>query len=107
MTDDVLTFGCAGALILFVIIVVVFLVFLRRPFRYSKKKEGQNTCLTITAKKNLAKVSVFARFGSEAIKFERKRVRKGQSIDFVFPASKNKSKLVVETEKGKEQTFEV
>jgi hypothetical protein len=107
MNDDILAFGCAGALILLIIVVVVFLIFGRRPFSYHKRKEGSNTCLTITAKRNLAKVSVFARFGGEAIKFERKRIRKGQSVDFVFPASKKKTKLVVESEKGKERAFEI
>lgn len=107
MTDDILALVCAGGLILAVLIAVLLLIFGLRPFTYSKRKEGSNTCLTITAKRDLARVTVFARFGSEAIKFERKRIRKGQSIDFVFPASKKKTKLVVETEKGKEKAFEI
>jgi len=107
MNDDILTIVCAGALILTVILVVLFLIFGMRPFRYNKRKEGSNTCLEITAKRDLAKVTVFARFGSEQIRFERKRIRKGQSIDFVFPESKKKTKVVVETEKGKEKAFEI
>ena len=107
MNDDIVAMGCAGGLILAVILLALFLVFGMRPFKYSKRKEGSNTCLTITAKRNLARISVFAKFDSENIRFDRQRVRKGQSIDFVFPASKEKIKVVVETDKGKENAFEV
>ncbi|MEW6749240.1 MAG: hypothetical protein AB1295_06045 [Candidatus Micrarchaeota archaeon] len=107
MNEDIISLACAGGLILAVILIAAFLVFGMRPFKYAKRKEGSNTCLTITAKRNLAKITVFARFTGESVKFERQRVRKDQSIDFVFPASKEKIKVVVETEKGKENAFEV
>ena len=105
--EDILTIVCAGALIISAIAVVAFIVLNLKAFTYEKKKEGSETCLTVNAKKNLAKVTVQARFGSEEIKFERKRIRKGQSVDFVYPHSEKKAKLIVEPESGSPQTIEV
>ena len=105
--DDVLPYVCAAALALGAIAVIAFFIYNLRAFTYQKRKEGANTCLTVTAKRNLNRVVVDAKFGEEGIKFERKRVRKGQSIDFVFPASQRKAKLTVETESGNIQAAEV
>ena len=103
---DIVTISCAAIVVLAVIAVAVFL-FGRKAFTYKKGKEGANTCLTIYAKRNLAKVVVVARFGGEEIKFERKRIRKDQSVDFVFPSSEKKIKLVIEAEPGNEHHFEI
>jgi hypothetical protein len=105
--DDILMFVCAGVLILAAVIVLVTIILNLKAFDYRKRKDGQNTCLTVNAKKNLGKITVQARFGNEDIKFERKRVRKGQSIDFVYPASNKAAKLIVETESGSVQVVEV
>ncbi len=105
--EDILTLGCGGVLVLAAIAIIAFIVLNLKAFSYVKRKEGSNTCLTITAKKNLNKVTVQARFGNEEIKFERKRVRTGQSIDFVYPQSDKPAKLTVETDSGSVQTAEV
>jgi len=105
--DDILIVGCAGILILIAIGVIAFVILGLKAFSYEKRKEGANTCLTIIAKRNLAKVTVQARFGNEEIKFERKRIRKGQSVEFVYPASDKPAKLIVETETGSPQVAEV
>jgi hypothetical protein len=105
--DDILVMGCAGILVLIAIGVIAFIILGLKAFSYEKRKEGGNTCLTIRAKRNLAKVSVQASFGNEDILFERKRIRKGQSVDFVFPSSDKPAKLVVETDSGASQTIEV
>jgi hypothetical protein len=108
MTDDeLLVAGCAGLLILGAVIALVFVILNLRAFSYSKRKEGGNTCLTVRAKRNLARVCVVARFGDEEITFERKRIRKGQSVDFVFPSSDKKAKLTVEAEVGAPHSVEV
>ncbi len=105
--EDLLPLICAGSLILIAVAIIAFIALGMKPFSYSKRKEGQNTCLTITARRNLAKASVVARFGTEEVRFERKRIRKDQSVDFVFPASDKKAKLIVEVDPGNEQTLEV
>ncbi|MFH0737116.1 MAG: hypothetical protein V1827_00105 [Candidatus Micrarchaeota archaeon] len=105
--DELLSLSCAGVIVLAILILVLFFAFGMKPYSYKKKKEGQNTCLSIMAKRNLSKVTVIARFGSEEIRFERKRIRKDQSVDFVFPQSDKKIKLVVETDPGNERTIEV
>jgi hypothetical protein len=105
--DDILTLCCGGALVLIAVAVITFIVLNLKAFAYQKRKEGDNTCLTITAKRNLNKVTVQARFGNEEIRFERKRVRKGQSVDFVYPASNRPAKLTIEAESGNVQVVEV
>ena len=102
-----LTFLCAGALILGVIAVLAFLIFGASAFSYRKKAEGANTSLTVTAKRNLNRVSVVAHAGEEEITFERKRIRKGQNIEFVYPSSKTPAKLTVEVESGSVRVVEV
>jgi hypothetical protein len=105
--EDILSLSCAGIIVILVLVGLLWLVLGMKPFTFKKKKEGSGTCLTITAKRNLASVILYARFGSEEIRFERKRIRKGQSVDFVFPSSEKKIKLVVETDPGNERTIEV
>ncbi|MFH0884476.1 MAG: hypothetical protein V1861_02090 [Candidatus Micrarchaeota archaeon] len=105
--DDILVMGCAGILVLVAIGLIAFVILGMKAFSYEKRKEGSNTCLTVKAKRNIAKVSVQATFGKEDILFERKRIRKGQSVDFVFPSSDKPAKLIVETDSGASQTIEV
>lgn len=107
MEEDLLPTICAGALILLALAVVVFLALNLKPFTYEKRKEGNNTCLSVTAKRNLNKVSVTASAGGEDITFERRRIRKGQRVDFVYPQSQKPAKLIVEVESGHVQAVEV
>ena len=105
--DDILIMGCAGILILVAVGVIAFVILGLKAFSYEKRKEGTNTCLTVMAKRNLSKVTVQASFGNEEISFERKRIRKGQSVDFVYPSSDKPARLTVETETGSPQTVDV
>jgi hypothetical protein len=108
MTDDILIAGgCAGAFILVLLLVAVFLILRRKPFTYRKKTTDKNTTLTIVANRNLHKVTVEARFGGDSIKFERKRIRKGQTVDFTYPASNKPTKITVEADAGKPKVSEV
>lgn len=105
--DDILVMGCAGILVLLAVGLIAFVILGLKAFSYEKRKEGGNTCLTVRAKRNLAKVTVHATFGNDDILFERKRIRKGQSVDFVYPSSEKPAKLVVEMESGSSQSVEV
>lgn len=105
--EDLLAPLCAGLLVLAVLAVLAFIILGMRPYTYRKRTEKGTNSLTVTAKTTLAKVIVVARFGKEEIRFERKRVRKGQSVEFVYPASKRKAKLIVEVESGNVQVAEV
>lgn len=94
---------CIGAGILFIIILLF--LFFSKPFTYTKKIGKNKTSLSITAKCNLHKISVIARFGKEKIAFERKRIRKGRTIDFEYPSSKASTTVIVEEESGKKRTY--
>jgi hypothetical protein len=98
---------CAGALILGVLAVIAYLLFGRKPVTFSKNVGKTNTTVEITANRNLHKVSLVARFGNERIKFERKRVRKGQTLDFVYPSSDEPAELIVEIKPGKGDIYEL
>jgi hypothetical protein len=104
---DELALLCGGALILLALAVIAFVLRNPRAFIYQKRKEGENTIITITARRNLERVSVLARFGGEEVYFERKRIRKGQTVDFSFPSSDNKAKITVDLDSGKHQVSEV
>ena len=98
---------CAGAIILLCLAIVVYLLFGSKPFTYHKIVGADNTDLAITAKRNLRKISVIAKFDREEVKFERKRIRKGRTVDFVYPSSKRRAKIVVEEESGKKKVYEI
>ena len=98
---------CAGILILVCLLIAVYFLFLKKPVKFSKTVGERNTTIEVIANQDLDKVSLIASFGGEKIKFERKRVRKGMTVDFVYPSSKDPAKLVVEIGKGKEQAFEL
>lgn len=105
--EEVVTAVCAGALLLALLLVIILMLLGSNNFTYRKRSEGGNTCLTVTARKNLNRVLVVAATGSDVITFERKRIRRGQSIDFIYPASKKPAKLTVEAESGSVRVVEV
>jgi hypothetical protein len=105
--EELMTALCAGTLIIMVLIILALMFIGSKNFTYRKKTDQGTTCLTVTAKKNLNRILVVAAVGSEDISFERKRIRKGQSVDFVYPASKKPAKLTVEAESGNARVVEV
>lgn len=108
MTDDIAMAGvCVGAFILVLLVIIVVALLRNKPFTYRKKTTDKNTTLSIKANRNLHKAVVEAHFGGDSIKFERKRIRKGQTVDFTFPASNKPTRLIVEVESGKQKVFEV
>ena len=97
---------CLGVLIITIILIIISLL-RAKPVAYVKKTEGQNICLTVEAKRNVDKISIIIGQGAEKTILERKRVRKDQKIDFVFPKPNNAFKIAVEIEKGETKEYEV
>lgn len=98
---------CLGGFVLLLIAAIVFVILRNKAYVYRKKVTGPNTTLTIVANKNLHLVKVNARFGGEQITFERKRIRKGQTVDFTYPSSSKPAKVTIEVTPGKAKVFEV
>ena len=96
---------CLGGAVIAAALVLLLLG--RRAFSVTKKIQGQNTCITINAKRNLDQITLVARIDGEEVGFERRRVRKGQSVEFVFPSGGGKSRLSVRPESGRVQEAEV
>ena len=105
--EDLLPFACLGGLLLLFVIIFAVLALGSGAFTYRKRSEGQNTCLSVTARRNIARICLVVNVGGEEVTFERKRIRKGQSVDFAYPATKNPGKLTVEVESGNVRVVEV
>ena len=103
---------CIG-FILVVLFLLILLILVRllfsKPITYKKAVSKQGlTNLTITAKRDINKITVIAKLsGGDDIKFQRNRLHKDRVVDFSYPASGSKTKIIVEMEKGKEKIFEV
>lgn len=98
---------CVGALLLILLVIVILIILTSKPFKYEKKQEGDNTCLTVTAMREIERVMVMVTNNKEKMTFERKRIKKGQRIDFVFPTSKKPIKLIVEVDGNHQRVFDV
>jgi hypothetical protein len=104
---EVINLVCCGGLGIALIVVLILIALSIKPVQYKKKIEGPNTCITIIAKRNIDKVTVKTTVYGDEMNFERKRIRKGQHVDFVFPTPEKKIKLIVEVESGNQRVFEV
>jgi len=108
MTEEELFFNvCGGVLLLVLIAVIVLIAFGSRPFTYSKRVNGPNTTLTVTARKNITRISLTVKVGGEDVTFERRRVRTDQEVEFVYPTSPDRAGLIIELESGRIATFQV
>ncbi len=97
-----------GFIIVFAVIVIIILLFIfNRPYSCNRKVKGDETVFSFDAKKDIAKVEVIGKFGNENIKFQRKDIKKGEHVEFVYPASTDPASVTIETEKGNQKTFEV
>ncbi|MBU0532355.1 hypothetical protein KKB44_02570 [Candidatus Micrarchaeota archaeon] len=94
---------CVGVGILLLLLIMFYIIFLSKSFNYSKKTKGDVSSITVVARKNLASVSVVA----GDITFERKRIIKGQFVEFDYPSTKQSVKLIVEEESGRVQTVAI
>ncbi len=97
----------AFVVILSLLIIIILLFLLNRPYSCSRRVKGEETVFTLEAKKDIAGVEVVGKFGNEKIKFQRKDIKKGEQIEFVYPASTEPASVTVEIEKGNPRTFEV
>jgi hypothetical protein len=106
--DMLFAYACAGTVIVLCVLAIIYvLVSGLRQFSYRKKAMGTQTSLVVTANRNLFRIGVLARFNKEEIAFERRRVRKGQSVEFLYPLSDRKARLTIEAESGHAQVYEV
>lgn len=73
---------------------------------YKKTIEKGMSKVSIVAHRDLEEVMLEDRAGKEKIKFARADIRKGQQVEFIYPASMRKAKLTLLYD-GEEQVIEV
>ena len=93
--------------VLSIIVILILLFVFNRPYSCSRKVKGNETIFTLDAKKPISSIEIVGKFGDEKIKFQRKDIKKGEKIEFVYPASTEPASVTLEMEKGKPKTFEV
>jgi hypothetical protein len=105
--EELIPFLCLGGLVFMFIILFALLLLGSGPITFRKRTEGANTCLTVTARRNIARLCLVTKDNDEEVTFERRRLKKNQSIDFVYPASKSPGRLTVEIEPGNVKVFDI
>ena len=93
---------CAGLIIIICIILIIyFLTRSRGAVSAEKKTESGNVLLLIKANKNIQQIEVSGTtdFG-ETIRFTRKDMKKGDTVEFVFPMTRNPLQITVTDESG-------
>ncbi|MBI5227965.1 hypothetical protein HY988_05235 [Candidatus Micrarchaeota archaeon] len=98
---------CAGGIIIACIVVIAYLLLKNAPISCERKIHGDKALIKITANKDIQKVEIVGRFGGEEIAFERKDIKKGQKLEFSYPASTEKAKVTFYEKDGKGKSVEV
>jgi hypothetical protein len=69
---------------------------------YYKESDKSTTTIHVNANCNLRSITVINKQrNGEVMKFVRKDLGKGEEVEFSFPRSASKQKIIVECEKGK------
>jgi len=97
----------AAVVIICLILVVYFLLFSSRRVTWKKTSQGANTSLKVNVGRDIRHVSLVAKFGGEKITFHRTRIKKGETVEFVYPSSEEPAILTVEVESGNARVYRV
>ncbi len=105
--DIAFTYACAGTVVLLCLVAIIYIVLGLKQFGYRKTVHGNSVSLSVSANRDIFRVAVAAPCDGGDVNFERRRIRKGQTIEFVYPRSNRKAKLTVEAESGRARVYEV
>jgi len=82
--------------------VIVFLIFfLRKPYKWKKWIKGDRTVFVFEAGKDLKGIELHVRQGKEEMTFKRKNLKKGETVEFVYPVSTELATLMVDDDGGR------
>ena len=98
---------CAAAIIIACIVAIVYLLGASAPIKCERKIQDGKALIMITANKDIPKVEILGRFGNEEIKFERKDIKKGQKLEFAYPASTEKARVTLYDKDNKTKVIEL
>ncbi len=86
-----------------VIIIVILLFFLKRPYTWKREIKGDMAVLIFEARNDIKGIELQGNIGNEKIEFQRKNIKKGEKIEFDYPAKTEKVVFIVETEGGRKK----
>ena len=98
---------CAASIIIACIAAIVYLLASSAPISCERTSKDGKVLVKITANKDIPKVEIIGKFGTEEIKFERKDIKKGQKIEFSYPHSTEKAKVTLYEKDGKTKVIEL
>lgn len=98
---------CSGAVVMLCIILIGYLVFFRKPYHIKKETGNGSVTVTLDTRTALSRASLICADGKDGLRFERKNIKAGETIVFVYPAGEGKPCLIVEAVSGNAQTFEI
>ncbi len=98
---------CAGAIIIACIAAIAYLLTSTGKVKCERTNKDGKAWIKIIANKEIPKVEIIGKFGKEEIKFERKDIKKGQTIEFSYPQSSEKAKVTLYDEHGKPEVIEL
>jgi len=93
---------CAGLVIVVCIVLIIYLLTRSRSsVSIEKKTEGGNVKLSMKANKDIRQIDVSGQNeDGEEIRFMRKDLKKGETVEFVFPLTRNPLQITVTDESG-------
>ena len=97
----------AGAVVLLCSLVICYLFLFSKPFSFSKTIKDDSASLIFSTRRDIQRVLLSCGSGKCEIKFERRNIRNGETIEFVYPLSLEKAKLVVEMGPEGVKTFDI
>jgi len=86
-----------------VIIIVILLFFLKRPYKWNKEIKGDTAVFTFEARSDIKGIELIGTLGNERINLQRKNIKKGEKIEFDYPASTENVVLIIETDGGRKK----
>ncbi|MFH1394213.1 MAG: hypothetical protein ABII71_01490 [Candidatus Micrarchaeota archaeon] len=93
---------CGGLLVLACLAVMAYLLFFSKPIKITRRVSGSVVHVVVKANRDISKIELSA--GND-ISFVRKNIKKGQEVEFTYPASEKPAKMAIELGEGKTKEY--
>jgi len=107
MAFPIILLVAAALVIVICIIIVGYLLLNQKPYTFARSEKGTGTSLLFDARRDVRSISVSDGESARALRFERKNIKGGETVEFVFPGISSKLILIVEEGSGSARTYEI